>query len=192
MNKRIAVVLGAALFLIALANWKPAATSADGPPVTFLAEIINDFTTPVPVSGEVNATVGGTVDVATLPAEVIDKLDEIVAELEQIKSQPSGPAPASFVKRYAETTGGFFSVDFESVVLVSTLIVSSENDEATFGFNVTGESDGVSFGSEGQTLPPVLTFNFPHPFQADGFVARCRNVVEECEFRVSVIGTVAE
>jgi hypothetical protein len=208
--KNTAMIVGGALCLMALSallgNTNALTAVAQTPPVTFFAEIVNDVTNPLPVSGDVTATVEGTVgvegavDVSSVPSDVTGKLDEIVAELQDIGAQPSGPMPANFAEVYRDDDIGEFGDEFVALfgqrVLVSFLSISTENDRGQFRLcpfqgRCTTDTALLQVGENGKEFPGALTFSLPQPIPAGAVTFRCVNEFEDCEVTISVIGTVA-
>jgi len=205
-NKTLAALAVIACLVAAIAFVPLSRSTADAePPVAFLARIINDFTNPVPVSGEVVATVdgtvnvGGTVDVSSVPSEITNKLDELVAEIKNLQNQQAGPPPANFAEVYRDDQidefGGEFVSPFGQEVLVSFLSISTENDRGQLRLcpgqgRCTNETARYAVGENGKEFPGVLTLSFPQPVPASAVLWRCVNEFEDCEVTITVIGTV--
>jgi hypothetical protein len=201
--KKTVTLLGGALCLVALsallANSNALTAVAQQVPPIFKALIINDDLSPVPVSGDVVATVDGTVDVegtvdvASVPSGVTNALEDILEAIEGLED--NGPVPfAETIQELDLDNDGRASIDLAPGSLVSQVILQTENDDGIL--RVCNNPDGpgpCAFGEGIQyidyTAPDFLDLTFATPIPATGVLFQCRNTVEDCELILTVVGT---
>lgn len=192
-----------------LANSDKAQGSA---PVT----IVNDATQPIPVSGEVSASVSGAIEVSSVPATLTDRIDLVLDRLEDI-SDAAG-ATGQSRSNYATTlrydlrsNGGGGSlppvpclpgdtapehVILDRTVWASFVSISTENDDGFVHFCADPaqccEPSGavLRFGHNDRQLPAVITATLPQAVPIRSIRFFCRNNVEDCEVAISIVGTV--
>ena len=181
--------------------------NGNGPP-EFPVTVTNDEGNPVVVSGDVTAEVSGSVDVASVPSTLTDRLDLALDELEDLNDavQATSQPRAS----YAETirfdrepndcslcnpAPGFRPLS--QPMWVSFITISTENDEGFFRFFSEPEQccDAVDaalqFGHRDQ-LTSLITAPLPQALKISGFYFFCGNNAEDCEVAISLIGDVAQ
>jgi len=198
MLRIVSAALPALSFILASGVYAQATGVPPGPPIVE-ATIINDSSNPVPVTGDVNATiegdieVSGSVEVESVPQSVLNKLDRLI---DAINAQPQ---PAGFREFYELTidANDFVRMDFTSSASpkrISTLIISTENDSAEFflcgeaAISGVCEEEVLGIGQDDMTWPHTLVVNLTRAVSARGFQIQCENNVEDCEFKVNFIG----
>jgi hypothetical protein len=175
-----------------------AAQTPTAPPVVE-AEIVNDSFSPIPVTGEVNATISedvevtGSVEVETLPQSFDSKMDELIDAVETSDQ----PAPATFVRDYSRreiTALSAWNVEFDAPVTASLLTMSSENDSGRISYCTQPLPTCVPVIQIGvlNELPNVVVLPLTQPVVVYGFRFFCGNTVQDCEIAVSVVGDLAE
>lgn len=172
--------------------------------------IVNDASHPIPVAGEVSASVTGPIEVSSVPAELTDRIDLVLDRLEDIRDAAgaSGHPRANYARTFRydlPTTNGIFLPDpptgnehliLDRTVWASFITISTENDDGYVHFysdpaRCCEASDAVlRFGHRARQLPSVITAPLPQavPIRSIRFV--CTNSVEDCEVAISIVGTV--
>ena len=174
--------------------------SSNPVPVTGTVQVGNGPLSPIPVTGAVNAQVQGAVDVTSMPASVTSRLDQIITSLQSlVTSAGTNAVPAAnFARSYFWATDEHVRRDFGRDVLVSSVIVSAENDDGvlflcpTIAADCAGTgNDYLAIGSANREFPGVLVVPFPQPVRLRSLYWLCLNTVEMCEVTVNVVGTAA-
>ena len=179
------------------------------PPIAVDTFIINDASSPVPVAGDVNASVSGTVDVNSVPASLTDQLDALIEEVqtltEEVAAIDTQPTPANFQEGYLNVFGGALGGDWhfslDQPVYATSLVISAENDSGRLlicNQAPEGERCGVDnrwnmiLGNADKEWPPITVIPLPQPMKVHSFTFTCANLAETCEVSISIVGTVAE
>jgi hypothetical protein len=180
----------------------PPADETFPPPIAVDTYVINDESSPVPVSGDVSVTgevdLGGAVDVGSVPESLTQQLDTLIDEVKALKDEvgdvDTQAKPANYFKSFQNTGfGGTWEVDLDVPVQVSFITISAENDSGKAVF--FSPYDGVGplrFGSYGKEFPAVLVAPLPQPVLIDKFTFYCSNTVENCEVSVTLVGTMTQ
>ena len=99
MKRTVSLTLSALCFVMASGVYAQARGVPPGPPI-FEAEIVNGSSNPVPVAGDVTASIDGEVEVSgsvnvdSLPQSHTDQLQEIIDALEALGMQGGTTVPA--------------------------------------------------------------------------------------------------
>lgn len=167
--------------------------------------IVNDSSNAVPVTGDVNASVegevevSGSVDVDSVPQSLTNQLQELIDAVEAIGSQggASEPAKVTYFRGEINCSGtlGCPDSEFENFVtwpeglLISSITIGSENDEMVVSL-YDGASEKIArYGAENEAFRgPINHLTFPDPILAYQLTVLCRNRVEDCEFEITVVG----
>jgi hypothetical protein len=175
---------------------------------------------PIPVSGEVNASVSGQVEVVSpagealdvsvisTPISVTDRLDSLITAVEDLRDEVAGIDTQTQVANYSRVFSGeaspllWFTDETEQLVMASLISVSTENDSGiitfcsdTLDFPIkcsTSDSSRVvlKFGKKNKEFPGVLVVPLPQPVPIRSFTFSCENLLEDCEITVTITGTV--
>ena len=171
--------------------------------------IDNNSSEPVPVVGDVNVTgevdLTGAVDVGSIPDSLTEQIDTLIEKVDNMNDAliNSQGQPASYVKNFSFETSAIGSKSFRlfdydlygdnAFVMVSTMTISAENDSGYIRLVCAGgpgsSCNDMYIGSPDKEFPGVLVLPFPQPVPMKSFQWSCKNNVEDCEIRVSVVGT---
>jgi len=171
--------------------------------------VINDSTQPIPVAGEVSASVSGAIEVSSLPAALTDRIDLTLDRLDEIREAvgASGYPRANYARTFRydlPATGGILLPDpptgNEHLILAGTvwasfITVSTENDDGWVQFYsdpalcCDAENAVLRFGHDDRQLPSVITAALPQAIPIRSIRFFCTNNAEDCEVAISIIGT---
>jgi len=190
---KITAKLAAIVIAISITSSANAAPpGSDAPPDSFPVTVINDQTNPVPVAGDVSAEVSGSIDVTSLPEALSEQLNTLTLLVAQI-----APKEADFVRTYGDFVDARqgWEQAFGGTVLISLIVISTENDRGKFYVCMDESADCYfansvfELGSQNMTWPHSLVIPFAQPIPVTNFSWRCDNAVEQCEITVNVVGT---
>ena len=184
-----------------------AACRAFASPPTPEVVIANGSEAPVPVSGEIVATLSDAVKVDDVPDELTDRLDLILDQLENLADQESSAFPVADYLRWrsaATAEGDKLTFLFNRRIAISSVIVSSDDDKiVTFlcdepapdeCFRGLSSASGIGLGSFETTGPTESVFNFPLPVPAQSVRVLCQEAGDGgvCQYHVSIVGRIIE
>lgn len=206
--ERLAISLAAASISMAALSAPPDSVTGP-PPISVDTFVTNDASTPIPVAGDVNASVSGAVDVTSVPSSLTDQLDTLIEEVqaltEEVTAIDTQPTPANFQEGYLNVFGGALDGDWhfslDQPVYATSLVISAENDSGRLlicNQAPEGERCGVDnrwnmiLGNADKEWPPITVISLPQPMKVHSFTFTCANLAETCEVSISIVGTVAE
>lgn len=165
---------------------------------------------PVPITGDVTATVdevdvvnpeGEALDVATaegvelgVDVESLEqRLDDVAAALDDVTAAADGPEPADRRFAYAWRCNDCKDGPEASTVLAHLIVIDSNDD--TFLLRLFGPALGnttpiFTWGNYGNPSDvEEVAIPLTQPIEVNRMDLVCRNLVEECEVDVQVIGS---